>query len=192
MPEAIFVVHLDDYQGFVVEKRYPSTLTLNEKMLNLVYYEHEKEKETNLKFSDMEGMRVVSFAEATHPGWVVCFVLDAEEDYETEDNNMGGMARLILELMSETPDVVNLRDILVNESVLNEQNEEQKLAGSRSWQVSSSLLHLRCSWRNLSWRVWKGLLRFPSGFKLNCRRTQSSSGRLWNRLCNLELSRLNC
>ena len=129
MPEAIFVVRLDDYQGFVVEKRYPATLALNEKMLNLVYFEHEKEKTTSLKFSDVEGMRVVSFAEGTHPGWVVCFVLDADEDYEIEDNNMGGMARLILELMSEAPDVVNLRDVLVNESVLNEQNEEQKLAG---------------------------------------------------------------
>jgi len=128
MPEAIFVVHLDDYQGFVVEKRYPATLSLNEKALNLVYFEHEKEKATGLKFSDIEGMRVVSFAERTHPGWVVCFVLGADEDYETEDNNMGGMARLILELMSEVPDTVNLRDILGNESVLNEPNEEQKLA----------------------------------------------------------------
>ncbi len=128
MPEAIFVVHLDDYQGFVVEKRYPATLSLNEKTLNLVYYEHEKEKATNLKFSDIEGMRVVSFAERTHPGWVVCFVLGADEDYETEDNNIGGMARLILELMSEVPDTVNLREILANESVLNEPNEEQKLA----------------------------------------------------------------
>ncbi len=128
MPEAIFVVHLDDYQGFVVEKRYPSTLTLNEKTLNLVYFEHEKEKVTNLKFSDIEGMRVVSFAERTHPGWVVCFVLGADEDYEIEGNNMGGMARLILELMSEVPDTVNLREILSNESVLNEPNEEQRQA----------------------------------------------------------------
>jgi hypothetical protein len=128
MPEAIFVVHLDDYQGFIVEKRYPSTLSLNEKALNLVYYEHEKEKATNLKFSDIDGMRVVSFAERKHPGWVVCFVLEADEDYETEDNNMAGMARLILELMSEVPDTVNLREILSNESILNEPNEEQRMA----------------------------------------------------------------
>lgn len=44
MVKAIFVFRLDDHLGFIVEKRYPATLTLDEKILNHVYYKHEKEK----------------------------------------------------------------------------------------------------------------------------------------------------
>lgn len=44
MVKSIFVFRLDKDLGFIVEKRYPATLTLDEKILSHVYYKHEKEK----------------------------------------------------------------------------------------------------------------------------------------------------
>ena len=71
MPEATFVVHLDDFQGFIVTQRYPSTLTLNEKTLNLIFYEQQKEQKENLSLAEIEGLRIVIFSTPEYPKWMV-------------------------------------------------------------------------------------------------------------------------
>ncbi|MHA1908333.1 MAG: hypothetical protein ACW98Y_13625, partial [Candidatus Thorarchaeota archaeon] len=128
MLEAIFVVHLDDYHGFIVEKRYPSSLSLNEKVLNLVYYDHLKEKTQDIKISQVNDMMIVSYMEKLHPGWMVCFVIDETESVETMQEEIAGMSRLILELITTNPDAVNLEEISKNRSILPRLTEEQKLA----------------------------------------------------------------
>lgn len=128
MPEAVFVVHLDDYQGFIVEKRYPASFTLNEKVLNLIFYEHEKELQENLRYTEIESFRVASFVDKAHLGWMVCFVLDPEEQFETLRTPILGMGRLILELMIEAPETVLLDQILERKSSLDEIGDEQKYA----------------------------------------------------------------
>jgi len=128
MPQAVFVVHLDDYQGFIVEKRYPFSFSLNEKLLNLIFYEHEKEEKESLRYSEIDNSRIVSFVDRSHPRWMACFVLSAQEDYEELKAEISGMGRLILELMIEDPKTVHLEEILKNHSVLEEANEEQRYA----------------------------------------------------------------
>ncbi|MHA2362072.1 MAG: hypothetical protein ACXAB6_09135, partial [Candidatus Thorarchaeota archaeon] len=128
MPVAIFIVHLDDYQGFVVEKRYPSTLTLTEKILNLVFYDRQKGKKEELKFSEIEGLNIASFSMSVLPNWMVCFVLGPDEEMSDDDQQISGMGRLILQLVKDAPDSINLEDILTKESVLLKPNEEQNTA----------------------------------------------------------------
>lgn len=128
MPEAVFVVQLDDLQGFVVRQRHPTTLSLNETTLNLVYYEHEKEKQEDLKYTEIEGLRIASYTQVSHPGWIVSFVLGTEEELEPQKTLLSGMGRLILELMTENPEEVDLEQILHNASMLEEPNTEQKCA----------------------------------------------------------------
>lgn len=128
MPEAVFVVHLDDYQGFVVEKRYPFSFSLNEKILNLIFYEHEKEESESLRFNEIDDLRIVSFVDRSHPRWMACFVLGAKEEYEELKERIPGMGRLVLELMVENPKLVRLDEILMNSSSLEEDNEEQRYA----------------------------------------------------------------
>jgi len=128
MPQAIFVVHLDDYQGFVVEKRHPFSFSLNEKILNLIFYEHEKEEKENLRYSEIDNVRIVSFVDRARPRWMACFVLTAEEDYEGLKEEIPGMGRLIIELMVENPELVHLDEILESHSSLGEASEEQRYA----------------------------------------------------------------
>ncbi|MFX1265374.1 MAG: hypothetical protein ACFFH0_08330, partial [Promethearchaeota archaeon] len=97
MPEAAFVVQLDDYQGFIVKKRYPSTLTLTEKALNMVFYEHQKGVE-EIQELEVEGMRIASFTTDAYPGWTVGFVLGPEEDVDGISSDISGMGRFMLEL----------------------------------------------------------------------------------------------
>ncbi|MHA2213301.1 MAG: hypothetical protein ACW992_09085, partial [Candidatus Thorarchaeota archaeon] len=82
MPDAIFVVQLDDLQGFIVQKRHPTSLVLTEKTLNLVFFEHQQGMDESLKLSDAEGIRIASYGNASYPGWFVCYVLGPEEDVE--------------------------------------------------------------------------------------------------------------
>jgi hypothetical protein len=128
MPQAAFVVHLDDYQGFVVEKRYPFSFSLNEKTLNLIFYEHEKEEKETLRYSEIDNVRIVSFVDRSHPRWMACFVLNAEEDYEGLREEIPGMGRLIIELMVENPKLVRLDEILKSHGRLEESTEEQRYA----------------------------------------------------------------
>ncbi|MHA1480600.1 MAG: hypothetical protein ACTSQZ_04160 [Candidatus Thorarchaeota archaeon] len=128
MLEALFVVQLDDYHGFIVKKRYPSSLSLNEKVLNLVFFAHQQEKKERVQFSEIEGMNIVSYSQSDHPGWIVCYVIESNELDPEEKEFIPGMGRLILELMSENPDEVDIEEILKRKSTLPERNEEQRAA----------------------------------------------------------------
>lgn len=128
MPEATFVVHLDDFQGFIVKQRYPLTLTLNEKVLNLIFYEQQKEKKETLAFSEIEGLRITTYSSPQYPGWMVCSLLGPEEEFEVVRANLSGSGRLILALMSEDAEAVNLEELVKSGSVLKEKSEEQNLA----------------------------------------------------------------
>jgi len=128
MPEATFVVQLDDFQGFIVKQRYPLTLTLNEKVLNLIFYEQQKEKKEALIFSEIEGMKIATYSSPQYPGWMVCSTLGPEEEFEDVRASLSGSGRLILALMSEDADAVNLEELVKSGSVLKEKSEEQNLA----------------------------------------------------------------
>jgi hypothetical protein len=128
MPEATFVVHLDDFQGFIVKQRYPSTLTLNEKTLNLIFYEQQKEQKEDLSLAEIEGLRIVIFSTPKYPKWMVCSILAADEEIDIVSEGLAGSGRLILALMSEDDESVNLEEIVKAGSVLEGQSEEQKLA----------------------------------------------------------------
>ncbi|MFW9832959.1 MAG: hypothetical protein ACFFEK_03105 [Candidatus Thorarchaeota archaeon] len=127
MPEATFVVHLDDFHGFIVKKRYPSTLTLNEKVLNLIFEEQQKENK-ELSLAEIEGLRIAIFSSPLYPKWMVCTILGAEEEFDLITEGLSGSGRLILALMIEDADSVNLEEIVKAGSVLDKTSEEQKLA----------------------------------------------------------------
>jgi hypothetical protein len=128
MPEATFVVRLDDFQGFVVTQRYPSTLVLNEKVLNLIFYEKEKEKKEELSIAEIENMRIASFNSDLYPSWMVCSVLSSDEDFDLIKNELAGSARLILALITEDPEAFSLEEILQSGSVLTDLTDEQEYA----------------------------------------------------------------
>lgn len=128
MPKATFIVHLDDYQGFIVEHRHPSKLTLNEKVLNLIFYEQQKEKKEELTYAEIEGLRIASYSSALHPGWMVCSILDSEEDFNQLKNELAGSGRLILALIKVDPEVFSLEEVLQKRSTLKDLSEEQKFA----------------------------------------------------------------
>ena len=128
MPEATFIVQFDDFHGFVVKQRYPSTLTMNEKVLNLIFLNQEKEKKEELGYSEIEGMKIASFSSALYPGWMVCSVLGAEEDVDLIRSNLAGSGRLILALITVDPESFSLEEILEKGSILKDLTEEQKLA----------------------------------------------------------------
>ncbi|MHA2043066.1 MAG: hypothetical protein ACW975_14525 [Candidatus Thorarchaeota archaeon] len=93
MPEAAFIVQLDDFQGFLVKKRHPSSLALTETILNLVFFEHQQGKEEEIRDSEIEGMRIASFTMEAFPGWTVCFVLDEDDVLEEISQELTGMAK---------------------------------------------------------------------------------------------------
>jgi len=129
MPEATFVVHLDlSYHGFIVTQRYPSTLTLNEKVLNLIFLEVEKGKSEELGFSEIEGMRIAYYSSAQYPGWMVCSILSPDEDFDLLRSDLAGSGRLILALITEDSKAFSLEEILQSGSVLKDLTEEQQLA----------------------------------------------------------------
>ena len=128
MPEATFVVHLDDFQGFIVKQRYPESLTLNEKVLNLIFYEQQKEKKENLTLSEIEGLKITIYSSPQYPGWMVCSLLGADEVFEEVRSSLSGSGRLILALMSEDAEAVNLEELVKSGSILKEKTEEQNLA----------------------------------------------------------------
>jgi predicted transcriptional regulator len=128
MPEATFVVRLDDFHGFVVTQRYPTSLTLNEKVLNLIYLEQEKGKKEDLNYSEIEGMRIVAYSSSQYPGWMVCSILSPDEDIDLIRNDLAGSGRLILALITEDSKAFSLEEILQSGSVLKDLTEEQQFA----------------------------------------------------------------
>ncbi len=128
MPEATFVVQLDDFQGFLVKQRYPTTLTLNEKVLNLIFYEQQKDSKESLSLAEIEGLRIAIFSSPLYPKWMVCTILGADEDFNLVTEGLAGSGRLILALMNEDAETVNLEEIVKAGSILEKTNEEQLLA----------------------------------------------------------------
>ncbi len=128
MPEATFIVQFDDFHGFVVKQRYPSTLTLNEKVLNLIFLNQEKEKKEELSYSEVEGLKIAAFSSALYPGWMVCSVLGPDEDFDIIRSNLAGSGRLILALINVDSESFSLEEVLEKGSILKDLAEEQKLA----------------------------------------------------------------
>jgi len=128
MPKATFIVHLDDFHGFLVRDRYPSSLTLNEKILNLIFYEQQKDKKEELSYSNVEGMKIAAYSSSLYPRWMVCSILSAEEDFDLLRVELAGSGRLILAILAVDPDSFSLEEILKTGSVLKELSEEQRLA----------------------------------------------------------------
>ncbi|MGY5872375.1 MAG: hypothetical protein RTV72_09030 [Candidatus Thorarchaeota archaeon] len=128
MPEATFIVQLDDFHGFVVKQRHPTSLTLNEKVLNLIFFEQQKDKKEELSFSEIEGMKIASYSSSLYPGWMVCSILSAEEDFDLIRGDLAGSGRLILALIAVDSESFSLEEILQKGSILKELADEQKLA----------------------------------------------------------------
>ncbi|MCF2136299.1 MAG: hypothetical protein K9W43_03580 [Candidatus Thorarchaeota archaeon] len=128
MPAAVFVIRFDDKQGFLVAKRYPSTFSLNEKLLNLVYYNHVQGGSVELQLHEIEEKRMVTFGTKQHPGWLVCFVLAMEEDFGPNQEEFSAMGRLMLELAVEDPNLLDIGDIIRNRSGITEPAPEQMCA----------------------------------------------------------------
>jgi predicted transcriptional regulator len=128
MPEATFVVHFDDFQGFVVTQRYPTSLTLNEKVLNLIYLKQEKGKKEDLSYSEIEGMRIAAYSSSQYPGWMICSILSPSEDIDLIRSDLAGSGRLILALITEDSKAFSLEEILQSGSVLKDLTDEQKFA----------------------------------------------------------------
>lgn len=124
MPESTFIVQLDDFHGFVVKHRYPSTLTMNEKTLNLIWID----KKEGLSYSEIEGSKIVSYYSSLYPSWIVCSILKQHEDFDLLRSNLAGSGRLILALITVDPESFSLEEILEKGSVLDDLTEEQKLA----------------------------------------------------------------
>ena len=128
MPEATFIVQYTEFHGLIVTQRHPTSLTLTEKLLNLIFLEHQKDKKEELVFSEIEGMRIGSYSSALYPGWMVCSVLTADEDFDLIQRDLAGSGRLILALIAIDPEAFSLEEILEKGSILKDLSEEQRLA----------------------------------------------------------------
>ena len=128
MPEATFIVQFTEFHGFLVKQRYPTSLTVTEKMLNLIFLEHQKDKKEELLYSAIEGMNIASYSSALYPGWMVCSIIGAEENFELIRAELAGSGRLILALIAVDAESFSLQEILEHGSILEDLSEEQKLA----------------------------------------------------------------
>lgn len=128
MPKATFVVQLDDLHGFVVKHRHPSSLTLNERVLNLLFYEQQKAAREELSYAEIEGLKFVTYSSPTYPGSMVCYILGPDEALADVRTEAAGSGRLILALMKEDPDAVNLAEILKSGKTLTGLTDEQRYA----------------------------------------------------------------
>ncbi|MFX1331884.1 MAG: hypothetical protein ACFE9W_10020 [Promethearchaeota archaeon] len=140
MPEAAFIVQLDDFHGFLVKKRHPSSLALTETMLNLVYFEHQQGKEEEIRDSEIEGMRIASFAMEAFPGWTVCYVLNEDDVLEEISQDLKGMGRFMLELMDADPESLDIEEVLAKRSSMPVFDDEQKAAAIYMTPSSALLL----------------------------------------------------
>jgi hypothetical protein len=129
MLESVFIVNFDEkYHGFIVEKRYPSSLAVTERLLNTVWYNHQKDDQTSLKLSEVDERRYISFMSEIYPNRLVCYEISEEDDANSLGQLVSGMSALILELQTKTPEAVELEEILKSRSTLPKQSEEQQFA----------------------------------------------------------------
>ncbi|MHA1930255.1 MAG: hypothetical protein ACTSV2_16920 [Candidatus Thorarchaeota archaeon] len=130
---------MDGHHGFLVRKRHPESLSLNETILNLIFFEHQKEQKQVLILTETDGKNIVSYTQKSYSGWIVCFVIESKEDLAEQNELFTGMGRLILELMAEDPDEVDLEEIVKCNSTLPQKNAEQ-IAASVFVTPSSALV----------------------------------------------------
>ncbi len=130
MPAAVFILHLDEMQGFVVEKRFPSTFSLNERILNLVYYGHHEQPGQEVQLHNIDGRRIVTFGTQARPDWLACFVLSDETDFGPNKEVFAGMGRLMLELAAEDPKLVDVGEIVRRRQVIPAPSQEQRCAAT--------------------------------------------------------------
>jgi len=128
MPEATFIVQFTEFHGFIVKQRVPSSLTLKEKMLNLIYLEQQKQKKEEIICPNIEGLNIAIYSSQLYPGWSVCYVLGVDEEFDDIRSNLEESGRLILALISIDPESFSLKEILEKGSGLKDLSEEQKLA----------------------------------------------------------------
>jgi len=128
MPEATFIVQFTEFHGFIVKQRFPSSLTLNEKTLNLIYLEQQKQKKEEIICPDIEGLNIAIYSSPLYPGWSVCSVLGVDEEFDAIKSGLEESGRLILALISIDPETFSLKEILEKGSGLKDLSEEQELA----------------------------------------------------------------
>ena len=128
MPEATFVFQFTGDHGFIVRHRHPLSLKLNEKLLNLIFLEHQKDKKEQLIFSEIDGLKIASYSSPLYPGWLTGSILSFDEDFDLIRAELAGSGRLILALISVDPESFSLEDILESGSILKDLAEEQELA----------------------------------------------------------------
>jgi hypothetical protein len=128
MPKATFVVQLDDLHGFVVKHRHPTSLTLNERVLNLLFYEQQKSAREEISYAEIEELKFVTYSSPSYPGAMVCYILGPDETLADVKQETAGTGRLILALMKEDPEAVNLPEILKSGKTLTGLTDEQKFA----------------------------------------------------------------
>ncbi len=140
MPEAVFIVNLDEFQGFIVSQKYPPSIVLNERVLNLIFYELQKKKKEQANVIEIDGMRIVPYTDEKHPMWFVCFILGENEQYNEIVEEIEGMSRLILMLMEDITERIDLEYIFTNRLKLEKPNDEQICAAIFSTPSSALLL----------------------------------------------------
>ncbi len=128
MPKGVFIAHWDDFRGLVVEHKYPTSIMLTEKDLNMVYYHHEKGRTGSLQYVELENMRVASLASSGRPLWIVVFVLDEGEEIEGQEDVLLGMGRYVLAMLAQHPEGVDVKDVLENQRMLHRPTPEQEYA----------------------------------------------------------------
>ncbi len=128
MPEATFVVQLDDLHGFVVKHRHPAKLTLNERILNLLFYEQQKATREEVSYAEIEGLKFITYSSPAYPGMMVCSILGPDETVADVRNEVSGSGRLILALMADDPEAVDLAEILKSGKTLSGLTDEQRFA----------------------------------------------------------------
>ncbi|MEM2142491.1 MAG: hypothetical protein QXQ81_04465 [Candidatus Thorarchaeota archaeon] len=136
----MFILHLDEFKGFVVAKRYPSTFSLNERLLNLVYMEYTDTPGAGLKLCNVNDQRIATFTDESQPGWMVCFVLNYDEDIVNNSELLAGMSRLMLILARQAPGSMDVGEIIRRKAVIPAPSEEQICA--KLLTISSSSLVL--------------------------------------------------
>jgi len=128
MPKATFIVQFTEFHGFIVKQRVPTSLTLTEKMLNLIYLEQQKQKKDEIICPNIEGLNITIYSSPIYPGWSVCSVLGVDEEFEDIKSDLEESGRLILALISIDPESFSLKEVLEKGSGLKDLSEEQKLA----------------------------------------------------------------
>ncbi|MBD3406474.1 MAG: hypothetical protein GF411_10210 [Candidatus Lokiarchaeota archaeon] len=126
MPSAVFLIQLDENHGFILKKRYPTSLKVTEADLNNIYVPHADK--FGLHVINLDGRKILSYSKKKMPEWVICFEMETDDDISYESTHLEGTARLLLELAETSVEDINLEDIMKSGSSLSQESQEQKYA----------------------------------------------------------------